>query len=227
MIVRGALLLSILFAACGQAADESRHSRAPGASAPSQVSSQEVEPAPVAPPPALLGPSVGPWLTGALNDDFFQWFRWVEQSREPGPSGVTIVRFGHPGGYANDLHLIIEIDPQDRFIAMVLQLRRTLIDGPNAPFARDVSKSFIRAATPALAGAQTEPIALDIEWRPIPGFRTIASSGPPLPAELSEGYLAFLGERPSYRAELAGAVMQIQPVSLDGPWLEISFRGHD
>lgn len=219
-------LALLLVVACGEpGVNEARH--AP----PSPPAEPLAPPSPPAPAAVLLGPRAGATLRAAQQggvDDFFEWFGWEERGREPAENGLTRVRFGMPGQEPpGDAQLEVVVDREDRIASMLLRLRRAFIDGPNAPRARDIAKSFVGAATPAGSARETDPLVAEIHWRPIPGFREVfAGDRPELPAQPSDGYLAFTGARPSHRAELTGAMLRIETVASEGgPWVEIELRG--
>ena len=150
-------------------------------------------------------------LTGARAAWFFQWFHLVPLTEER-PGAGALIRFVPEGGaFRAKLVLDVAVDEQDQITAISLGLSRAFIESPeDASYARDITQSFLRTAVPL----------------PADDARTLAeeiSDASLLGEPASEGYEAYLGERPEARLTAPGWSIALRNLVIGRePWLIIS-----
>jgi hypothetical protein len=123
-------------------------------------------------------------LTGARAAWFFQWFHLMPLTEER-PGAGALIRFVPEGGaFREKVALDLAVDEREQITAISLGLSRTFIESPeDASYARDITQSFLRAAVPSPAD-DARDLAEEI------------SDASLLGQQPSEGYEAYLGERP-------------------------------
>jgi len=133
---------------------------------------------------------------------FFQWFHLEKTKTDSGVQTYqpTSERFH------DKVKVEIKAAASGRIESMKLTLDRAFIDGSEAPFARDIAKSFLETIDDraALGGLINE-----IFYRRSGTATVIRSSGsePKLPAEPSLPYGVFSGELKRYEIKLASGKM--------------------
>jgi len=123
-------------------------------------------------------------LTGARAAWFFQWFHFLPLAEER-PGAGALIRFLPEGGaFREKVALDIAIDEREQITALSLGLNRIFVESPeDAAYARDIAQSFLRAAVPPPAD-DARDLAEEISDASLLGKQS------------SEGYQAYLGERP-------------------------------
>jgi len=92
--------------------------------------------------------SMGHTLASARATEFFSWFHLEETERVPRDPG-ELVRHRPSGEKFRTLCSLEALTTaDDELVSMELVIQRSFVDGPDAPFARDVVKSFLAAALP-------------------------------------------------------------------------------
>jgi hypothetical protein len=150
---------------------------------------------------------IGSPLAETAKSDFFTWFHLEKTDETAGAAGSHVLDFRPSAPRFHQLTAVeITVDSSGVVRRMDLVLRRAFIDNPgDAPFARDIAKSFLRAAPPALASEQLKTLADEVEYRISSSERILVGPGyrkPPLPDIPSAGYETYQGTRPSYQQTL-------------------------
>jgi hypothetical protein len=108
------------------------------------------------------GGMIGADLTAVRqSSDFFNFFHLAPT----GPANAPGVIDFRPSGsqFASLADVTVTVDGADRITAMTLTLTRSFIDSPaNGVFARDIARSFLRAAPPPADAQQVGALADDI-----------------------------------------------------------------
>lgn len=106
---------------------------------------------------AALGDDLAPHL----KDDFFEWFGFSETARAPGANGETVITFGQRAGsqFGSVVRLSFGVDARGVLTSGELSLARSFIEGPTAPFAVDVTKSFLGFTLPGADAKSAGDIA--------------------------------------------------------------------
>jgi hypothetical protein len=131
-----------------------------------------------------------------LASGFFAWFHF----ESAGDASDADQRAFRPSGEAfHDLVLLTTRATAEGMLqGLTLSLRRSFIaDTRQAPFARDLAKSFLGA----VASADLKPIAPlmdEIFFRDSTGPVLMRGPRPQLPAKPSEGYLTFAGDQSAW-----------------------------
>jgi len=150
-------------------------------------------------------------LAGARAAWFFQWFHLMPLTEER-PGAGALIRFVPEGGaFREKVALDLAVDEQEQITAISLGLSRTFIESPeDASYARDITQSFLRAAVPP----------------PADDARTLAeeiSDASLLGEPASEGYEAYLGERPEAWLTAPGWSIALRNLMIGhAAWLVIS-----
>lgn len=163
----------------------------------------------------------------AKQTDFFRWFSMMETGTAKDETGRKIVIFRPDGEKFHDVVSLDLVLHEYGTIAVAhLTLAKAFVDDPmDGIFARDIAKSFIRAAIPAVDEGSVADVANDIEYRH--DFSLItgvpAAERPQLPPEPTSGFLAFVGEKDVYKQTFRQSRIRIEQVSRDtGSAVEIS-----
>jgi hypothetical protein len=111
----------------------------------------ETDTSPVLQGPPPLAPAMGVTLGEALQHEYFQFFGWTEARRETLADATVVVHYAtHPeSDFAGLVRMRVQVGGQDRILGLELELQRSFVHGASAVFARDIAKSFVRAAAPA------------------------------------------------------------------------------
>ncbi len=162
---------------------------------------------------------VGGTLEAAKQTDFFKFFGLVEDGPRSTERGLTVVNFRPRAGQFRQLvSLTVKVAAGDVIREMSLTVERSFVDDrTNGIFARDIAKSFIRAAVPAADGARVNDLANEIEFpKEMPGY-TVARvcPDPKLPARPTAGYEVYTGARKLYEAAFAESTLRME--NADGP----------
>jgi hypothetical protein len=178
---------------------------------------------PAAPP---AGAFFGKRLEDVQETEFFRWFSLVETSREWAGRRRSVVKFKPSGEkFHNVVTVELSLDGGGLIRGVRLLLARRFVDDAREGiYARDVTKSLLRAA---VADAPTEglkTLADEIEFRhdyPIivgPGYQPQPTSPEPSP-----GFLTYLGRRGEYEQTFPGFTLKLENTADDeGPLLIIS-----
>ncbi len=168
---------------------------------------------------------IGKKLIPERESHFFRWFS-LEPTDEPewhlhGDGRRTF----RPSGPA--FHALVRLDllvsPDDEVMAAELHLdRRFVEDARNAPFARDIAKSFLSWA---IDGAEATPLVANIaDFRASPVPPLSRSRGPAPAKPAGAGYAVYLGNEPSATELING--MQVALANEEQPgkgvWLKIA-----
>jgi hypothetical protein len=166
---------------------------------------------------APLSPTLGGTLAAAQESDFFGFFHWTQASREPTADGGSDVTFKPPAEsmFPDVVVLHLALDRGEAIHAMKLRVARGFIDGEQGIFARDVVKSFLRAAVPAGEEPAIDALATEIEVRGLDPDAVL----PPTP---SVGFQVFAGQAATSTQDFAHAQLLL---SSSTDWLELSFEG--
>ena len=176
------------------------------------------------PQPGFLGRP----LAEARESGFFVWFHLTETASAVDAKGGRLVSYKPSGPRFHDLTTLqVAVDGRDNVQRMDLWLLRAFIEsGGNAPFARDIAKSFLAAAPPADDASALASLAAEIEHRLGPSERVIVGPGyvkPELPPEPSQGYACYAGTREAYRQDLAHSRLEMRnEAGPDGLGLRLS-----
>jgi hypothetical protein len=159
-------------------------------------------------------------LDDAKKTDFFAWFH-LEQTEEARHSaGHRVVAFRPRSPQFGPLvSLDITIDASDRMLALDLRLlRRFIDDNRDGAFARDIAKSFLRSAAPAMDMPLIGGLVNRIESGMI-GMSIHHRSMRPsevLPETFDEMYLTFLGQKPIASQPLSLTMLRLTNIGQGG-----------
>lgn len=155
----------------------------------------------------------------AKETDFFRWFSLTETGSAKDENGRKVVTFRPE---SEKFHGLVSLDVvlhEDGTIAVVhLSLARAFVeDEIDGIFARDIAKSFIRAAIPVADESSVTAVANEIEYRH--NFAVItgiaASERPQLPPQPTEGFLAFVGRQQLYEGAFSQSRIRIEQADND------------
>ena len=97
-------------------------------------------------------------LSQERDSDFFRWFHLAPTGvSSPGDNGQWIVFRPESAEFGSLVEVAALTDPDGVIHAAQLSVARSFIDGRNAPFARDIVKSFLTWAAPT---QRTKELAL-------------------------------------------------------------------
>jgi hypothetical protein len=118
------------------------------------------------------------------------------------------------------VRLTATLDGDGRIKEMEMTLSRTFVDDPaDGVFARDVAKSFLRAAMPADDLPDVETLANEIGFPRAdpPGTATVRRAPPPaLPARPTPPYRVFLGEDAEWSRTLEASIIRLRNAGGEG-----------
>lgn len=112
------------------------------------------------------------------------------------------------------VRLVATLDGDGRIREMEMTLSRAFVDDPaDGVFARDVAKSFLRAAMPAddLPDVETLANEIGLPRADPPGTTTVRRAPPPaLPARPTPPYRVFLGEDAEWSRTLEASTIRLR-----------------
>lgn len=160
-----------------------------------------------------LRAQLGKTLEEVRGDDFWTFFNLKPIDGSPGgPEGTAAFRPA-AGPFAPLVRVTAALDASGRIRAMELTLSREFVDDPaNGIFARDIAKSFLRAAMPADDIVDVETLANEIEHpRETPGYTVMRTKpAPDLPRNPTPGYEVYLGTSESWSRTLEGSTLRLR-----------------
>jgi len=153
-------------------------------------------------------------LAEALQSGFFNWFHLLETGSAAAAGGGRIISYKPSGARFHQLvTLEVTVDAAGTVGRMDLWLLRSFIDNPgDAPFARDITKSFLNDAPPADDAAALATLAGEVEYRLSSSETVIVGPGyrkPELPSEPSPGYRTYSGAGASHLQELGHSKLEM------------------
>lgn len=152
--------------------------------------------------------AIGQALSLAETSEFFTWFHLA---RYEAPRAIGDGQTWH--GYRptspkfhNLVTVNLETDRREQIDRLTLCLDRQFIESPtDAPFARDITRSFLSwalsAADSQRAGSLIDEIG-DFRASPVPVIRHVSMPEPELPQFPSPAYRTFLGYQGDFDQEL-------------------------
>lgn len=169
--------------------------------------------------PAEAPAQIGRKLEEVRGEDF-----WTHFDFQPvWPARVieyTTFREFRPGAerFAPLVRLMATLDGDGRIREMEMTLSRAFVDDPaDGVFARDVAKSFLRAAMPADDLPDVETLANEIELSRAdsPGTAAVRRS-PAIPAEPTPPYRVYLGQAAEWSRTLEASTIRLRNGSGEG-----------
>ncbi|MFI5020740.1 MAG: hypothetical protein ACHQRJ_03665 [Alphaproteobacteria bacterium] len=153
-------------------------------------------------------------LAQVLQSGFFNWFHLVETGSVAAAGGGRVISYKPDGSRFQRLTTLeITVDSAGTVGRMELWLLRSFIDNPgDAPFARDIAKSFLNDAPPAGDAEALATLAAEVEYRLSSSETVIVGPGyrkPELPSEPSPGYQTYSGARASHTQELRRSKLEM------------------
>jgi hypothetical protein len=158
-------------------------------------------------------------LEHAKKTHFFTWF-YLEET-----SSTNDTRTFQPSGpkFHDLVKLHVNVRADGSFRGLTLAVKRSFIDGPNAPFARDISKSFLETAIPE--GNDEIRALINQIWNSPSGSGTMIrhenSPRPELPQTPTPSYRVFTGRDQTW--SMPAHPFQLKLENRDG-WLRISVQ---
>jgi hypothetical protein len=158
---------------------------------------------------------LGRTLEEVRKEDFWTYFHLepTGPARVEGGRAVTEFRTTAPR-FRPLARVTAEVDSGGVIRAMGLELARSFVDDPLAGvFARDIAKSFLRAALPADDLPDMETLANEIEHprEDAPGTTTVRlRPAPDLPSTPTPAYEVYLGRAPSFSRTLEACVVELR-----------------
>jgi hypothetical protein len=162
----------------------------------------------------------GARLAQAQETGFFKWFHLTQTAREK-TAGVTVTSFKPSGQKFRDLVTFQVTTGQDGGLTgMRLILKRAFVDSPrDGIFARDITKSLLGTVFSSNADQELQALIQQIEYlgtSTSPILRHESMKPPPLPAQPTPGYLAYLGKQQSYDYAVAGKTLRLENATVEG-----------
>jgi hypothetical protein len=156
--------------------------------------------------------NLGETLEQAKQTDFFRFFH-LEQSQVKKNAGSIVTAFKPSGKKFRPLVTVkVTTDGAGRILALEMAMARSFIDSPrDGIFARDIAKSFLQAGLPAPRDGETTDLINEIELQGTSTMTLIEGprNKPKLPEKPTPGYLAYLGEQPSYEHRLGDYLLRL------------------
>jgi hypothetical protein len=174
---------------------------------------------------------VGKRLEEARKEDFWTYFHLEPTGPARVESGRAVTEFRTTAPRFRPLaRVTAEVDASGVIRAMGLELARSFVDdAQGGVFARDIAKSFLRAALPADDLPDMETLANEIEHprQDAPGTTTVRlRPAPDLPRDPTPAYEVYLGRSPSFSRTLEACVVELRnSAGGDGSLLTISITG--
>ena len=166
----------------------------------------------------------------AQKSGFFTWFAFVRTTDHAASGLGGTITFRPSGPKFHDLvEMQWTLDPALRISAMELVLSRAFIDDAREGiYARDISKSFLRAATPDADRTALGELANEFEFsHSFPVVVAASEERPQLPAQPSPGFEVFLGLRERVEQSLSTCTLMLEQTGEGADrWLRISVAAH-
>jgi hypothetical protein len=157
---------------------------------------------------------VGGTLEAAKQADFFKFFGLVEDGRRAEERGLAVVSFRPRSEKFRELvRLVVKVNADDSIREMELTLERSFVDdAANGVFARDIAKSFLRAAVPVADAPRVNDLANEIEFPgEMKGYKIMrARPDPKLPAQPTKGYQVYTGSLQLYEDSFAQSTLRVE-----------------
>ena len=168
---------------------------------------------------AIFG-NFGGTLEQARKTEFFTWFH-LQQAEAQSEDGGQVVSFKPSGPNFQKLVTVKMVTTAGgRLKAMELVLLRSFVDSPaDGIFARDIAKSFLLAGLAAPRDRETIDLIHEIQYRgasTMPVLRHKSVKEPRLPEKPTPGYLAYLGQQPSYEHQVSGLLVRLKNTTQAG-----------
>ena len=152
-------------------------------------------------------------LAEVLQSGFFSWFHLVETGSAAAAGGRVISYKPSGARFHQVVTLEVTVDAAGTVGRMDLWLLRSFIDNPgDAPFARDIAKSFLNDAPPVGDAAALATLAAEVEYRLSSSETVIVGPGyrkPELPSEPTPGYRTYSGASASHLQELGHSKLEM------------------
>ncbi len=157
-------------------------------------------------------------IKAAKKSEFFRWFSFSEIETVKGENGNAVASFRPTGGKFDRLvTLRVVLDDRHCICQLHLSLDMSFVgDEKDGMFARDIAKSFLRAALPRADANSAAVLADEIAFRhEFPVITHATLPRPPLPAEPTPGFLAFTGQRQLFEAIYSQSSLRIEQTRTD------------
>jgi hypothetical protein len=172
--------------------------------------------------------AVGDRLEEMRQTDFFKFFHLTEAGPRASEGGLAVVTFRPGGGpFQRLVKVVVAEDAGGVVRAMELTIDRPFVeDRANGIFARDIAKSFLRAAVPRADAAKIEDLANEIEFpKELEGYEIARTRpDPKLPAQPTAGYLVYLGKQERFEETYTQSALRLENVRAGGGVLRIQVR---
>jgi len=165
--------------------------------------------------PTASTAQVGRKLEEVRGEDFWTFFGF----QPTGPAtvvddGTTVEFRPRAERFAPLVRVKLAVDSTGTIREMELAISREFVDDPtNGIFARDVVKSFVRAAMPADDLPDVETLANEIQFprEDAPGTTTVrATPAPALPAQATPPYRVYLGRDAEWSRTLEASTIRLR-----------------
>src|SRR5438067_1669951 len=178
--------------------------------------------------PSRAPAAVGDKLEEMRQTDFFKFFNLTEAEPRTSEGGLNLVTFRPAGGnFRRLVKVSVTVGGDGAVRAMELTVDRSFVeDRANGIFARDVAKSFLRAAVPKADAPKISDLANEIEFpKELEGYEIARTQpDPKLPAQPTKGYLVYLGKQELYEESYARSTLRLENVRAGGGVLRITVR---
>ena len=155
-----------------------------------------------------------PRLEEAQQSEFFTWFHLEQTDTTQDGQGHAIISFKPEGEKFRAWTTVnVTVDKHNQVLAMELILARSFIeDRRDDIFARDIAKSFLRAALSQEDHKAITDLVNEIEYPqdlmilPLTARQVEVQ----LPAIPTPGYRTFLGQQPAYTQTLSRSMLRLE-----------------
>lgn len=179
---------------------------------------------------AASAPAPAADLSTEQKSGFFQWFHLTESCPPVTAGNGQTWHCFRPSG--DKFHALVELDVltdvRGGILASQLGLDRAFIDGGNAPFARDIAKSYLGWALPDTATDFTGLVRNIADLSQAGGTTIILrrddGAQPPGP-DITGGYEVFIGVAPSVSVTRQGTALTMTNVPGIFPKQQIFMAG--
>lgn len=181
--------------------------------------------------PVRAPAAIGDRLEEMRQTDFFKFFNLTEAEPRTSERGLSVISFRPGGGnFRRLVRVAVTVNSDGVVRAMELSLERSFVDDPaNGIFARDIAKSFLRAAVPRADAAKINDLADEIEFpKELEGYRIERTRpDPKLPAQPTKGYLVYLGRQQLFAETFAQSALRVENISAGSAVLRITVRAEE
>lgn len=157
---------------------------------------------------------LGSKLEDAKQTDFFKFFNLKESGAYFALEKNVVVGFRPEGPMFRDLVSVnVTLDINETIVGIDLILARSFADHKtNGIFARDIAKSFLRAAIPQGDQNAISDLTNEIEFPPAASGQSIITVRPPpkLPDKPTAGYLVYLGKGSLFEQTMSGSKLRLE-----------------